>query len=342
MKKIRKSIIVCSVLALGFAVAGGAAFKTNVLNSNTVSAATATVASFEVSDGASVRIATNSNGIRFETKISDAYYEALQTEFYTGTFTFYTVINRAENPVKEDAEVYEHTVNANSFVDGYATYYSAIKYDNLTPDQLKVASAIELKATAYVDIAVDGSATVTREATANDTARSMRTVANLALLSGDYANNSTVITQLKTYLGEVTRNEEVVYFETSATTKTLTLKNATAGMDVYLNSKNTGLTTGVNGVVDYSSLDLSDYMLGDYLYVSAFNSDNDVVSTKVRYVTQAIKTETEFRAVCNEIRTNNYADRYYVLANNIDCTDTTLLGGAEAWGNLSASFDGQG
>ena len=39
---------------------------------------------------------------------------------------------------------------------GYATYYSAIKYDNLTSNQLKVASAIELKATAYVDIAVDG------------------------------------------------------------------------------------------------------------------------------------------------------------------------------------------
>ena len=146
MKKFKKSIIACSILALGFAVAGGVTFNTTAFDNITASAATASVASFEVTEGASVRIKEGSNGIRFETKISDAYYEALQTEFSTGTFTFYTVINRAENPVKEDAEVYTHTVNADSFVKGYATYYSAIKYDNLTSNQLKVASAIELKA----------------------------------------------------------------------------------------------------------------------------------------------------------------------------------------------------
>ncbi len=342
MKKFRNSITVCSVLALGFAVAGVVTFNTTVVDSITAGAATATVASFEVSDGASVRIKEGSNGIRFETKISDAYYEELQTEFSTGTFTFYTVINRAENPVEADAEIYEHTVNANSFVDGYATYYSAIKYDNLTEQELAVASGIELSAKAYVEIAVVGQETIKREATAEDTVRSMRSVANLALLSGDYTNNSTATTQLETYLGTITRNETVAYVETDAERKALTLANATEGMDVYLNGKNTGLTVGAEGAVDYSSLDLSDYTLGDYLYISAFNDDNDVVSAKARYVTQAIETEAELRETLNVLRKQTYAGKYYVLANNIDCTSTDLLGDMETYGRLCSTFDGQG
>lgn len=341
MKKYRKSIIVCSVLALGFAATGVATFDTATDDNVSASAATATVASFEVSDGASVRIEEGSNGIRFETKISDKYYEDLQTEFSNGTFKFYTVIDRAENADDEEAEIYEHTVNANSFVDGYATYYSAITYDNLTESELDLASGMELSAKAYVEIAVAGQDTITREAKAEDAIRSMRSVANLSLLTDEYKDDPEAIAKLKTYLGTIGRKETLDYVETSAETKTLTLTNAAEGMDVYLNGKNTGLTTGANGVVDYSSWDLSDYTLGDYLYVSAFNDDNDVVSAKARYVTQAIETESELRAFSTMISKASYDGQYYVLANNIECADSTAFGTAH-WYNFTSTLDGQG
>ena len=335
MKKFRKLIVACSVLALGFGFAGVANWQ------DTVSASAETVISYEVSDGADVRIETGSNGIRFTTKISYGYYAQLQETYPTGEFTFYTKINRAEDPVETDAYIYTHSVTESSFVDGFATYYSAIVYDKLTTDELKAASGMDLTAEAFVDITEEGKDTVTLPADATST-RSMRTVANLALLSGKYANDATTTAQLEKFLGDVTRNEGVAYFETSATTKTITLAGATEGMDVYFNGVKTVLTTGANGVVDYSSLKFSEYTLGDYLYVSAFNDDNDVVSAKARYVTQAIETEEELRESLNSIRNANFEGQYYVLADNIDCTDTTLLGGTQAWGNLKSIFDGQG
>ena len=345
MKKQKKSIIACGILAVGFALAGVGSLNVASMNADSVTASAAeSTAGFQVSDGAQVLLSANSNGIRFETKISEDYYTALTTEFSTGTFTFYTVINRAENPVEDDKYVYTHTVDANSFTKGYATYYSAIRYDDLTTEELKVASAMELKATAYVDIAVEGQTTVTREATANDTTRSMRSVANLALASGDYANDSTSTTQLKKYLGEnITRNEALEYIETSAKPTTLTVENAAVGMDVYFNGKNTGLTVEEGGVVDISQVDLSAaYTLGEEICVSAFNDDNDVVSTKFKYVTQAIETEDEFRAFSTAISKGGVNGNYYVLANNIECTNTAPLGTSQHWNNLSITLDGQG
>lgn len=66
------------------------------------------------------------------------------------------------------------------------------------------------------------------------------------------------------------------------------------------------------------------------------------ILSNVMYVTQAIDTEAELRESLNSIRNANYEGQYYVLAKNIECTDTTLLGGKQAWGNLKSTFDGQG
>ena len=281
---------------------------------------------FQMVNGAEVRAVTDSCGLRFTTNVG----EYMVTETWNGyTVSFGTLIAKNVTDitamVAEDESTYLADIPCSkqvAFEDGVFTYTSAVVFDTKgwTDDEKTAAYAMELTARAYVKLEKDG-VTTYEYATATDTTRSMRAVANVALLKGASE------TLLGEYVNVGARNKKD-YLETSdATTNTLAVGVAAADLGVYVGAKKVG-ATGENGAIDLSAL-ATDWTLGENYFVSVFGADNKVYSAPVQYVTKAIENYDDLKElnITTELvySENPYIEGYWALTDNFDFTSQKAM-----------------
>lgn len=310
--------------------------------------------SFYMEEGAGVRIAEEESGIRFTAVLSKTYYDSLVAENANAQIRIYTVINRAENPVENQARVFEHNKTADGkYVapvfdteTGLAELRAAIVYDNVPEESFAAASALRLKAQTYIDIIRDSKETIAAMANGNE--RSMRVVANAALLSGKYTDPAE-IEVLKTYLGNsVLRENEEAYLEVEGTNEFVLPDGATYN-EAYIGTKKVEASFE-GGKVTIQNASSYDLKLGESEILSVFDAENNVYSVPVQYVTKAIRTAEDLSYFSYVQGEDTEWSGYYVLAENIDATGYThkheLVNGyqskANSKGGLSGTFDGKG
>lgn len=195
-------------------------------------------------DGAEVEMTGYS--IRFTTEIAEDYYNSL-VETY-GNVVFGTEIS-PKGRTGEELPIDYYNVSDIEFVDGIGRFYGVLNYTSLQ-DEMSVKEMATLDITAKSFIKVGGK---TIYAHRNDTTRSMRALANLALINGDFAQNEQAEAQLKGYLGEITRQEGVQ--QLTSADSVVSFEEPVSG-SLYINSKR---IPGVH-LVDVTKLDIGAYL----------------------------------------------------------------------------------
>ncbi|MBQ3506900.1 MAG: hypothetical protein IJA89_09050, partial [Clostridia bacterium] len=298
---------------------------------------------FVMKDGASVRYKDNDGdnqsdeaGIRWTTEVSDEFAEYLSTGEYEGASVEYRTLITAVNQLG-GADVTTMTVeNAEALLcnDTKGTlakgeYHGSVLYKDdtvegwadLTAAQLRVIYEAELVARSYVKVTKADNSVEYIYAQTGDTARSMRAVANAALMKGE---NSL----LSDYVGTATTQEERAGLynpETDNGNVALELNELGDGTYVaYVGAKRVGevavannaATMSVNGVADGEQ------------NVSLFDTNANVYRAPIIKATKVID-EAEDLAMFNLNNAyvedvNNVTtvfDGYYILGNDIDASE---------------------
>jgi len=343
----------------------------SVANLMTAAAATteniATEQQFWMTDGAAVRVKAGESGIRWETNVEKSWYESLSTN--GATVEFHTLVTAADN-IKtniteltyDDAEdkskeVKDLKADVTSVTfkqydtndDGEITaddaslfkFYGSIIYDKLTSEYQKKAYAAELIARSYISITTgegDSANTQIIYATAEDTARSIRAVANAcvedteAFAKFDEETEQPIITG---YLGD--KGAEVAYsgeyFEKAVGTGTLAENTYNVA---YVGSKKVGT---VNGTTLTLTAPLT---VGETYNLTLFDDNGNYAKTSdIFYITAAL-TNSNFATHIAET-TTDYC--YYLLKEDITASSGassrafkgTLDGNGHKMGNLYLS-----
>lgn len=253
-------------------------------------------------DGAEVEMTGYS--IRFTTEIKEDYYNRL-VETY-GNVVFGTEIS-PKGRTGEELPIDYYNVSDIEFKDGVGRFYGVLKYSSLQ-DEMSVKEMATLDMTAKSFIKVGGK---TIYAHRNDTTRSMRALANLALINRDFKNNELAENQLRNYLGEITRQEGVQ--QLSSSSSVVSFDQPVSG-SLYINSKK---IPGVH-LVNATKVDIGAYLtevdreveftvsvMGsnrfDVTSVQAINSGLDLI-----YRNAAGDLVTEYQII-TETRTGNEA-----------------------------------
>lgn len=376
MKTFKKRIItLCSMLAITTATLS-VALAVNSASAETLS----TPANFYMTDTVEIRTVTDENAIRWSTNVTQAYWTSITETYADATIEFHTVINRAENPVEEDAMDFSYTFEngtAPTFTDGVYTYYHAIYFDNLKTEleaiysdadtvnaYLQKAYSMELSATAYVKIIRANEEDVIFYAETADNTRSMQGLALDKLSSGEYdAEDEEAI---KSYVGgddyACTSSTEIDSFYSAETkTGTIVLNNLgtetiSADADVYVGSKKVDATIADNKITieGLTLTEKEDYTLNVYdgngkAYAQTFKCATKILTTLAdfdMFIQSSKDAEGDY---------NTVLDGYYVLGNDIDLSNATnksftqvytLASGAEfnlkKEQGLTGTFDGNG
>ena len=340
----KKMIALCSMLAIT-ATTASVALAVNSASAETLS----TSENFYMTDIVEIRTVTDENAIRWSTNVTQAYWTSI-TETYDGaTIEFHTVINRAENPVAEDAMDFSYIFENGetpTFTDGVYTYYHAIYFDNLQSEleakysdaetvnaYLQKAYSMELSATAYVRIVRDGEEDVIIAAENADNTRSMQGLALDKLSSGNYDSDDEEA--IKSYVGSenytCTPSTEIDSFYSAETkTGTIILNNLgtetiSADADVYVGSKKVNATI-VENKITIEGLTLTEKE--DYT-LNVYNGNGEAYAQKFKCATKILTTLADFNMFIQsstdaEGDYNTVLDGYYVLGNDIDVSKETV------------------
>ena len=195
-------------------------------------------------DGAEVDMTGYS--IRFTTEIAEDYYNDL-VETY-GSVVFGTEI-APKGRVGEELPIDYYNVSDIEFKGGVGRFYGVLDYSWLQ-DEMSAKEMATLDITAKSFISVGGK---TIYAHRNDTTRSMRALANLALINGDFAQNEQAKAQLESYLGKITRQEGIQ--QISSTNSVITFEEPVSG-SLYINTRK---IPGVH-LVDATKVDITAYL----------------------------------------------------------------------------------
>ncbi len=233
-----------------------------------VEAETVTSEGFYTEDGASVRYNSDTPGIRFTSYITEEHYNGLKNKAADGALTFYTIIEKADDASASKVKIaHEQTVEFDE--NGLAVFNAALVFKKasgaLTAEEIKAASAMELKAATYVQYTDKDGQTVTEQAANDGVVRSMRGVANYAIRVGVTAEQEAF---LNAYLGTTTTDDtarKIVLTDKSA----VELFGVTEGA-VYIGAKKVGDIAG--GKIDLSSATVP---TGSATEVYVFDSDNN-------------------------------------------------------------------
>ena len=339
MKNVFRKFLISACLTV--CVGAGAAAIGTLSVAPAKAAATEETNYFQMVNGAEVRAVTDSCGLRFTTNVGEYMYDnAWVQDGYTVSFGTLIAKNVTDITamVAEDESTYLADIPCSkqvAFEDGVFTYTSAVVFDTKgwTDDEKTAAYAMELTARAYVKLEKDG-VTTYEYATATDTTRSMRAVANVALVKGASE------TLLGEYVNVGARNKKD-YLETSdATTNTLAVGVAAADLGVYVGAKKVG-ATGENGAIDLSAL-ATDWTLGETYFVSVFGADNKVYSAPVQYVTKAIENYDDLKGleVTNELVFGDKSiDGYWALTDNFDFTSQKAIAHGGCFAKTGGTID---
>ncbi len=317
VKKMRKrktlirKIMFASLLSGIFAFLGGVGSL--YLNSTNVSAETGTNAVFAMSSGASIKLTTETDaagieysGIRFSANVTKDYHEDL-IESYTiegvlPTIEYRMLISPISAASEETVELTLET--ANSYTIDLPTQ-TDMSFE--TKEDITYACAMYGIPESSYDLRIQGrafakitkaDATVAYEyATSNDNIRSIRDVANAALID-DIVTGKTTNAKASQYLNEGTRtNEENGWIALDDGTGSAVIKGLPDGeyTKAYLGAKRVTATV-VNGVASFNLsaseiAELKNVKHANYLSIFAPNADSEkdtVYSTKISKVDDVI------------------------------------------------------
>ena len=237
--KMRKRIItilslVCAMLVSTSMGAFG------IFSANALDLPSPTAEQFTMEEGA--RVGMDGYSILFTAQIDEEYYNSL-VEVATSagkTLSFGMEMGPIGEAKKDDVFGSEL-----SFIEGKAKIQGELVYKGLTGEAIKEMAAVEIVANAYVEC--DGA----KIYTTNSTTRSMRGVANMSLVDGDFGENETAKAVLEGYLGTIndvgikgiTNSDTVIKFEEAVTGR------------LYINAKRAD-----KQLLNATSLDLASYM----------------------------------------------------------------------------------
>ncbi|MBQ8657755.1 MAG: hypothetical protein IJ506_01335, partial [Clostridia bacterium] len=306
MKKLngKKSL---SIFALALSCCAFSAVGAITAAATDDSTATTTVTVTDVADnfvmqeGASVRMSETKPGIRWATTITEAYWNALVTAYGNE-------VQLATQVTKEgETETIPCTTEVAFGEEGEFTYYAALTFEGLTADQ--IAQSVEWQITAQA-VAMVGTE-VKHSAVATDVTRSMKAVANVAILEGEDEEGD-----LAVYVGNKTATVgETNFYEVSDTNTTaevsIDLENGTY-TDAYIGSKKVALTVA-DGKTTVDTTEFIGVETGELGYVSVFNNDQ-ITASPVRFATKLIKTQDDINSV---LLSDSTITGYYVLMDDI-------------------------
>ena len=354
MKKTKKYVSVlaglsCAFLGLGcFALKAQTARADNAVLPFPDKWFSTALDGFEMLQGASVRKNAEDPGLRFSTTITKAAYDSLVATYPSAELRFYTLVDKASN--EDEGEEIEILGNiAFSEEDNAYIYHASVIFEDLTEADKTVAYAMELEARSYVDVLDEsGNVLAVYSAYGNDNVRSMRAVANAALLAGGYAND-TEKAIIEQYVGEAVRCEtldfcEAIEGQTNAYLARGAYDSLTKGYSaVYYGAKKVGV---ISESGELTFLEGYEYFneLGDKVKLSFFNDENDVYSAEMQYVTKGIKTEADLS--CLTLSGSEELTGFYALGNDLttvtdtfnpqpNCATTTTAG-------FAGVFEGNG
>lgn len=359
-------------LALGATVAFGAGlFALNPFQTSaeiSVDETTKTASEgFQMKAGASVRrVDTNGDkvndqvGIRFTTEVSADFESYLSTTYEGATFEYGTLIT-AQNiltqmgktitdmTVENKAELQcnnptDEVENGKFYGSVLYTSENGVDWETLTEAQKLAIYKTELVARSYVKI-TQGETVNYIYAKAEDTARSIRGVANAAILDNDGA-------LLDGYIGTATREKDSFdYYDPELKAGNIGVEELADGTyTVYVNAKLYGEVTVENGTFKLPELAM---MTAGEHSVSLFDESANVYSTPFVYPTKVL-TKADDLAMFDLNNVNGKAptvkwDGYYVLGNDIDASNYThkSIGYTTGTTNytdlgLTGTFDGLG
>lgn len=286
---------------------------------------------FEMEDGAQVRKVPNSMGIRFVTNVGSEYLSNLESD--GATVSFGTLVSKsgdvttikADDPTTYLADI-PCTKSANYDENGNFQYTAAIVYDKteaFSDAQWLAACKMELTGLAYVKVVKGEAQPQYYYAVANDTTRSMRAVANEAILQGEDES------ALKKYLGETVRNTGFEAYEIAEAVDgvvpmTLSGLGNSAYNQVYIGAKRVGTIAGNSVSFDAEKVEEMGLTLGEKYTLSFFDANSNVYSMKVMYVTDKLTTGTDMKVFNVGVEQTEHNKGYYILGNNIQSSKTNF------------------
>ena len=334
MRKNRKVQLAAALL--GFTAAAAGVFA---LNGRAVEAQAAS-ATFEMRTGASVRAKENESGIRWETNVTQAWYNDNIPAEATGV-SFGTFVTAASNvaSVTELDENFNNEVQdipcetTSDFFESGDTfkYYSAIKYTNAEiADRTTEAYATELIARSYVKYTLNEEE-VYKFAEAEDTARCMRAVALV-----EYEEKDVNDALMENYLGTNENSALAVdggdgVFETAVETASSDYAVA------YYGAKKVGTLTAGKLTLN------ADFAYNENVVLSLFDAEgNYAKTTECKYITAFVYQEKDGETVTKDtfkdyINVSGTISGYYVLSSDIDLGDTYY-----GLGTFAGTLDGNG
>ncbi len=252
---------------------------------------------------------TGNYGMRFTTVITEEYYnKVVGLAGNGGSVTLYTAIGPTGGTAKKDYWTEELV-----FEDGKAEFYGIMNYGQLSTKVAKERAAVELTGKAYLVVNyANGTTSDPVAATSTDNTRSMRAIANMALVSGDYGDNDIAREALEGYLGKITREEERGVINSNNTVVTFSKK---VNGRVFLNGMRTSLfvnkktTVDIGSYLDFTKLDISDGIVVSVMGDNG-NSVYDVVSKTVDYEIEIIYEEAGVAKTDYKIITSSHLNTY--------------------------------
>ena len=268
-------------LALVGALCAGLTLSLAIVSLNHESAkadvVTPTASEFYMEDGAAVKISSTQVGIRFSATITSAYWAELQEAYGTdATYSFYSIVTDGTKPITKS---YEGVTPAFDVEDTY-TFYSTIVYNTqelIDGGLLEAACNLALSAQTYIDITKAGEETsITLAAYGETGARSMKAVANAAVLAGEADED------LQKYFTVGNRSENVegyVFDDESGVVSMANLPDLTdaTDMEVYYGAEKLDATYA-NGAISFNGVAFEEDQT--QAYISVFTGGN-VYSSKI-------------------------------------------------------------
>ena len=318
MKKIKK--IAIAGLCCFAAVAGGVLLQndaTSVSAEGTFTSVHDVEGHFYMDNGAAVRLNEGSSGIRFETYVSQDWYNYASNNGEK-TVTFYTSIDKDGNTDSGEAKIVL-AKEALSFDEKTNLYRftGAIVYDNLdeATDAVKVeAHNMQLVGKAYAVID-DGTTQTTVWADTDDNVRSMAEVADSTIkLEGTEVDGNVIDkytpseeTVLKSYY---TSKKKTMYVENTGATLDVTPEFAGAKvLKVAMQDTNDTYNAGALTFND----DVATATAASDAYATVY-TDKGIVETNFKVCTAVITNVTDFVTAFN---VDANITGYYYLANDI-------------------------
>ena len=260
---------------------------------------------FYCADGASVRIGETS-GIRFEAVITQEWYAKLLEDNEGYSVEFHSLLAPATEDISSLTPSTPNVKdNAFSFIPSFSdggtySYYTALVYDNLSEETEEVrmkAYATEISFRAYALLTKENYESVIVYATATDTTRSARAIANVALKNQAFSDEETAV--LKSYLGEskVIGAENDFYYNISeGKNSVLDVAEIPDGIyEVY-----NGAVRVCDSSVENGKLTLVsglNFIEGESYQIALFNDENDVYNLTlngVRFEQPKVTATQEF------------------------------------------------